>query len=70
MNSYETTQNLCDSSGATQSLNCLDFNDAKPQGSYDPIPKGTVARVVMSIKPGGYSDLTSCLLYTSDAADE
>ena len=56
MNSYETTQNFSDSSGAPQSLNCLDFNDAKPQGSYEPIPKGTVARVVMAIKPGGYSD--------------
>jgi hypothetical protein len=54
MNSYETTQNLSDSSQSTQNPNnSLDFNDAKPQGSYEPIPKGTVARVIMTIKPGG-----------------
>jgi len=53
MNPYKTTQSLIDS---FQNLNSLDFNDAKPQGSYEPIPRGTVARVVMAIKPGGYSD--------------
>jgi hypothetical protein len=33
-----------------------DFNDAEQQKSYDLIPKGTVARVRMTIKPGGYDD--------------
>ena len=37
----------------------LDFDDAKPLTTYDdPIPVGTVARVVMIIKPGGYDDKT------------
>jgi hypothetical protein len=31
-----------------------DFNDAQNQQSYDVIPKGTLARVRMTIKPGGY----------------
>lgn len=30
----------------------LDFNDADQQQSFDLIPKGTLARVRMSIKPG------------------
>ena len=33
-----------------------DFNDADEQTSYDIIPKGTVAPVRMTIKPGGYDD--------------
>ena len=33
-----------------------DFNDAEEQQSYDLIPKGTVAPVRMTIKPGGYDD--------------
>lgn len=33
-----------------------DFNDAEQQQSFDLIPKGTVARVRMTIKPGGYDD--------------
>lgn len=33
-----------------------DFNDADQQQSFDLIPKGTVARVRMTIKPGGYDD--------------
>jgi hypothetical protein len=33
-----------------------DFNDAEHQQSFDLIPKGTVARVRMTIKPGGYND--------------
>ncbi len=33
-----------------------DFNDATPQGEYELIPDGTIARVVMSVKPGGYID--------------
>jgi hypothetical protein len=33
-----------------------DFSSAEDQQSYDVIPKGTVARVRMTIKPGGYND--------------
>ena len=31
-----------------------DFNDAEQQNDFDVIPKGTVARLRMTIKPGGY----------------
>ena len=34
-----------------------DFSSADDQKSFDVIPKGTVARVRMTIKPGGYDDL-------------
>ncbi|MFY9185467.1 hypothetical protein [Limnohabitans sp.] len=33
-----------------------DFNDAEQQHSFDLIPKGTVAPVRMTIKPGGHDD--------------
>jgi len=33
-----------------------DFNDAEQQPSFDLIPKGTLARVRMTLKPGGYDD--------------
>ncbi len=33
-----------------------DYNDATPQGEFELIPDGTIARVVMSVKPGGYTD--------------
>ena len=33
-----------------------DFNDAEQQQSFDLIPKGTVAKVRMTLKPGGYDD--------------
>jgi len=33
-----------------------DFNTADDQNSYDLIPKGTLARVRMTIRPGGFSD--------------
>lgn len=33
-----------------------DFNDAEQQQSFDLIPKGTVAKVRMTVKPGGYDD--------------
>lgn len=36
--------------------NWTDFNDADSQTSYDLIPKGTIAPVRMTIKPGGYDD--------------
>lgn len=35
-----------------------DFNDAEQQQSFDLIPKGTVARVRMRIKPGGHDDVS------------
>jgi len=36
-----------------------DFNDAEAQqGAFDLIPKGTLVRVRMTIKPGGYDDPT------------
>lgn len=34
-----------------------DFSSAEDQQSFDIIPKGTIARVRMTIKPGGYDDL-------------
>ena len=36
--------------------NWNDFNDADTQNSFDVIPKGTIAPVRMTIKPGGYDD--------------
>lgn len=33
-----------------------DFNNANDQNSYDLIPKGTLIKVRMTIKPGGYDD--------------
>ena len=33
-------------------MSFFDFNDAEQQQSFDLIPKGTLARVRMSIKPG------------------
>ncbi|QTD44995.1 hypothetical protein [Ottowia testudinis] len=33
-----------------------DFNDAEQQQSFDLMPKGTSARVRMTVKPGGYDD--------------
>jgi hypothetical protein len=33
-----------------------DFNDAQSQNSFDVIPKGTVARVRLTIRPGGHDD--------------
>ena len=33
-----------------------DFNNAEDQQSFDVIPKGTIARVRMTIKPGGIDD--------------
>ncbi len=35
-----------------------DFNDAEQQQSFALIPKGTVARVRMTIKPGGHDDVS------------
>lgn len=34
----------------------FDFNDAHEQSTFDLIPKGTLARVRMTIRPGGYDD--------------
>lgn len=36
--------------------NWNDFNDAEQQTSFDLIPKGTLAKVRMTIKPGGHDD--------------
>ena len=36
-----------------------DFNDSKSQQSFEVIPHGTVAKVRMTIKPGGYDDEAS-----------
>lgn len=33
-----------------------DFNDAEGQNSFDIIPKGTIARVRLTIRPGGHND--------------
>lgn len=38
----------------TQNWN--DFNDAEQQQGFDLIPRGTLARMRMSIKPGGFDD--------------
>ena len=35
----------------------LDFNDAEPQKSFEVIPAGTVVKVSMTIKAGGFTDL-------------
>ena len=37
-------------------MSWTDFNDAEDQRSFDLIPKGTLAKVRMSIKPGGFDD--------------
>lgn len=34
----------------------MDLNKATPQQSFDPIPRGTTAKVRMTIYPGGYDD--------------
>lgn len=36
----------------------FDFNSASEQTSFDLIPKGSVVRVRMTIKPGGFDDAT------------
>lgn len=33
-----------------------DFNSAEDQQAFDVIPRGTIAKVLMTIKPGGYDD--------------
>lgn len=37
-------------------MSYFDFNNAEQQQSFDLIPKGTLAKVRMTIKPGGYDD--------------
>jgi hypothetical protein len=39
-----------------ETKNPFDYNDAKAQGDFDVIPRGTVARVILGIKPGGHYD--------------
>ena len=36
----------------------FDFNSASEQTSFDLIPKGTLVRVRMTIRPGGFDDAT------------
>lgn len=33
-----------------------DFNNAEDQNSFDPLPKGTLVKVRMTIKPGGHNN--------------
>ena len=33
-----------------------DFNSAEDQNNFDVIPKGTLVKVRMTIRPGGYDD--------------
>jgi hypothetical protein len=40
----------------TQHNNWNDFNDAGQQAGFDLIPKATLVKVRMSLKPGGYDD--------------
>lgn len=37
-------------------MNFYDFNTAQEQSSFDLIPQGTIAKVRMTIKPGGHND--------------
>ena len=37
-------------------MSYFDFNDANDQNSFDLIPKGTLVRVRLSIRPGGFDD--------------
>lgn len=37
-------------------MNWNDFNDAEQQTSFDLIPKGTLVKVRMTLKPGGHDD--------------
>ena len=37
-------------------MSYFDFNDAEQQHEYDIIPKGTLAKVRMLVRPGGYDD--------------
>jgi hypothetical protein len=36
----------------------IDFNSSENQSNFDLIPNGTLAKVRMSIKPGGYDDVS------------
>jgi len=37
-------------------MSYFDFNDAQQQSSFEPIPKGTLVVVRLTIRPGGYDD--------------
>lgn len=39
-------------------MNWNDFNDAEQQTSFDLIPKGTLAKIRMTIKPGSHDDVS------------
>ena len=53
------TYDYTNTSYDTATTNCLDYSDAKPQRVFDVIPKGTVAGVILNIRPGGYDDRPS-----------
>ena len=38
-------------------MSLFDFNDAEDFKTFDPIPHGTLAKVNLTIQPGGYNDL-------------
>jgi len=38
--------------------NIYDFSSALPQKSFDLIPNGTIAKVSLTIQPGGHNDIT------------
>ncbi len=40
-------------------MSYYDFNTAEEQTNFDAIPKGTLAKVRMTIKPGGYDDVNN-----------
>lgn len=39
-------------------MSYFDFNSANEPSGFDPIPRGTIVRVRLSIRPGGYDDST------------
>ena len=45
---YQTT--------SSTSASWTDFNDAETQQSFDLLPKGTIVKVRMTLKPGGFND--------------
>src|SRR4051812_14301568 len=39
-------------------MSYFDFNDAPEQAAFELIPKGTLVKVRLTIRPGGYDDLS------------
>lgn len=42
-------------------MDLFDFNNAQENNNFEVIPKGTISKVVLKIKPGGYNDETQGL---------